>query len=243
MVAWLGAWTAAPALFVGWEKAVACHEQFLARNRIIAAHRSANPEVPDFELPKEQNQSLFAFVARYFETYPPGHPLIVDHPLFRQFGALETETAYRVVRGALAVLGLALAWRFHRSWRAASGPVDLTVEWAVVCLLCALAAPLCWKQHLVVGLPAVLLVARRACAPDPRARVWLAALCAAGAAVILARHGVVGRETSILLMSYKIDTIAMLGVLALTCALPHASATSATIATIHGDTSPQRRAA
>lgn len=229
MVAFVGFWAVAPAAFLGWDKTVAAHQQFLARNRIVAAHRTAYPELPDFEPPKPQNQSLHAAVARYLETYPPGHPLNLEpHPLFHQFGSLDGETAYRVVRGAILALGLVLAWRFRRSGTGPHGVSDFPAEWAAVCMLCALAAPLCWKQHLIVALPAALLVARTAVSDDPSARRRLAALACIAVALVLTRHSIVGRETSVVFLSYKVDTMLMLGLLTMALTTPTAAARSST---------------
>ena len=240
MVAFLGFWAVVPAAFVGWDKTVESHERFLARNRIVAAHRTAYPELPDFELPKPQNQSMHAAVARYVETYPPGHPLNLEpHPLFKQFGSLDGETAYRVVRGTILAFGLLLAWRFRRSGNGPSGASDLPVEWAAVCLLCALAAPLCWKQHLIVALPAALLVARTAVSQDASAKRRLAALAAIGIALVLTRHSIVGRETSVVFLSYKVDTMLMLGLLGLVLTSPTAVVASAAASSNRSPATPR----
>jgi hypothetical protein len=226
MVVFLGVWAVAPAAFLGWDKTVAAHRQFLARNQIVAAHRTAYPELPEFEPPKAQNQSLFALVARYVETYPAGHPLNLEpHPLFRQFGSLDAESAYRVTRGVVLILGLVLAWQFRRSAAGPRGAGDFPAEWAAVCLLCALVSPWCWKQHLVVALPAALLVARTAVSGDltsrgSSARRRFAALAAIALVLLATRHSVVGRETSVVFLSYKIDTMLMLGLLGLALTTP-----------------------
>src|SRR5439155_20900410 len=79
-----------------------------------------------------------------------------------------------------------------------------------LCVFCALLSPLCWKQHLVLALPVVLLVTWRFLVSD-RAQGALGVFLAASAAVVwLSRHGMVGRETSVLLMSYKLDTLVIL---------------------------------
>src|SRR5262249_20385681 len=155
-----GLWALVPVPFVGWAKTVESHQQWLAHLRRLSATRQAYPSQASAEPPLVYNLSLQAAVARNLETYPPGHPLHVHHPVVLQPGALDPETAYRVVRGVLLAVGLALAWRFRRPWEAERRPGQRAAEWAAVCLLCALLAPVCWKQHLVVALPAAFLVVR-----------------------------------------------------------------------------------
>lgn len=227
MVVWLGVWAVVPAAFIGWDKTVAAHEQYLARGRSVTSDRAAYPSIPGgIELPKQQNQSLLAVIARYAETHPAGHPLVLDHPWFKQFGTLDRETAFRLVRGIVLLIGVALAWRFRRSANGGAGAADLPAEWAVVCLFCALMSPLCWKQHLVLGLPAMLLLSRSALAEDRHARLHGLALGCFAAVAVLIRHGVVGRELSVVFMSYKLDAIVMLTAVGLTLALDRTTATS-----------------
>ena len=73
---------------------------------------------------------------------------------------LDSQSAYFVVRGILLALACALAYQFRRPWWEEPGAGRLAPEWAVVCLLSALLAPICWKQHLVLALPALFLVVR-----------------------------------------------------------------------------------
>lgn len=213
-VAWIGVWLVAPAAWLGWDTTLAAHQSFLARSQVTAAHRSAYPEVFGVEPPKVQNQSLQAAIARFLVSFPKGHPLHVEHRLFAQFGDLPEETAYRLVRGLMLALALGLAWKFRGSWATTEASGAQPTEWAAVCLFCALAGPVCWKQHLVVATPLVLLVARGAVARDRRSRLRWSVLIGAGLAIVLTRHGIVGREAAIALMSYKIDVFALLALLA-----------------------------
>ena len=96
--------------------------------------------------------------------------------------------------------------------------MGLAPEWAAVTLLCALLSPLCWKQHLVLALPCAFLVfwdlldGRRL----PRSRT--AALIAASAIVILTKRFAAGHQLSILLISYKLDTLVVLSLMLWTLA-------------------------
>jgi hypothetical protein len=218
--AWIGVWLVAPVAWLGWDATLSGHQRFFARSQVTAAHRSAYPEVIGIEPPKVQNQSLQAAIARFLVSVPKGHPLYVEHPLFAQFGDLPGETAYRLVRGLMLALALGLAWKFRGSWTATEASGAQPTEWATVCLFCALAAPVCWKQHLVVAVPLVLLVGRGAVACDRRSRLRWGVLIGAGLAIVLTRHGIVGRDAAIALMSYKIDVFALLALLATAIMVP-----------------------
>ncbi|MBL9091276.1 MAG: DUF2029 domain-containing protein [Planctomycetaceae bacterium] len=233
-VAWIGVWLVAPAAWLGWDATLSAHQAFLARSQVTAAHRSAYPEVIGIEPPKVQNQSLQAALARYFVSVPKGHPLHVEHPLFAQFCDLPDETAYRLLRGLMLALALALAWKFRGSWTATEASGAQPTEWATICLFCALAGPVCWKQHLVVAAPLVLLVARGAVAGDRRSRLRWGVLIGAGLAIVLTRHGIVGREAAIALMSYKIDVFALLALLA-TAIMTPADRIQPTLRIVRGD--------
>jgi hypothetical protein len=209
MVVFLAGWTAAPVLFVGLANTLEAHRGWLAYTHRVAQVRKAYPDTL-LEPQRVDNLSLAALLARNLETYPPGHPLYVDHPLFFQPGPLGPEAASVAVRGVLLVLGLALAWRFRRPWPAGGGrgvPVD---EWAVLCVLCAVLSPVCWQQHLVLALPAGFLAVRATLAAGQPGRRHAAALLAVGLVVNLTRDGLVGRQFSAVLLSYKVDTFAVL---------------------------------
>ena len=91
------------------------------------------------EPPDHRNQSLPFAIARYLQTFPPGHPLFIHtefgnsecgtpqssqpnpalcrpHPLFVQFLDLPPATAKRIVGAIVLILALLLAWRMRRPW-------------------------------------------------------------------------------------------------------------------------------
>lgn len=224
MVAFLVVLNLLPAVYLGWNDTLAANRAFFART----AHSMANtpdayPSVPGVEAPKPQNLSLAALLARYVETYEPGHELYMEHPAFVQFGNLPVDQAKGVVAAITLLLGGAIALHFRRSWNTPAGAPRFAHEWAVACLFCALLSPVCWKQHLVVGLPCVLLVEWHLMA-SPRMPRWRVAVVALAAAVwLLSRHGVVGREMSIVLLSYKTDTLALLAMAAMAVYPPRTS--------------------
>ncbi len=216
MLGFVALWAVAPAWFCGWEKTIRAHEHWWHMTVHVKEARQAYPSLLEREDPKPQNLSLYAAIARYLETYPSDHPLYLTHRWFAQFGNLSREWAYQVLHGMLAALALCYAWKTRRAWVLPEEAGALAREWATICTLCALLSPLCWKQHLVLVMPCAYLVIRNALtSTSPKA--WrLGLLAGVGAITFLCRHFVVGREFSIVLLSYKLDTLAML-VLAVWC--------------------------
>jgi hypothetical protein len=193
------------------------------------AAKEAYPSQLDLEEPKVHNLSLAALVGRYVETVPPGHSLYVDHPGFIQFGDLEPLTAYYVVRTALLALALVLAWRFRRPWSRPAGGTNFAGEWAAVCLLCAMAAPVCWKQHLVVMVPALFLSVRAVLSHPTGTRWRSAALVLIGSIFLGTKQFILGKDLSLLALSYKVDTVAALLLLLLVLTLPEAKRQGQTV--------------
>jgi hypothetical protein len=212
-------WAAALVPFVGLEKTVQAHRNWLTHFQRLRANRQAYPD-PLVEPQRVENLALPALLARNLETYPPGHPLYLEHPLFFQPGEMSPESAFQAVRGIVLVLALLLARRFRRPWGEPALAGRLAPEWATVCALCALVSPMCWTQHLVLALPALFLVARATLAARPVRRWRLAALAALGVVICLTKDGIVGREMAAVLLSYKVDTLAVLTVLGLLLSLP-----------------------
>lgn len=231
-VAFTGVLSLLPATYLGWDATIEAHQLWLSRAGGILENQGAYPSVPGIEPPKPQNVSLKALVARYLETHPPGHPLHVEHPLFVQFGALGPRAAKSAVTGVILLLGAGIAWSMRRSWDRPLENRRFAPEWAVACLFAALMSPLCWRQHLVMAIPCAYLVARERLAPfAPRGwRQWT--VIAAACVILFTRREVVGRDLAHVLLTYKLDTLAVLsyGLLCLTFAAPRAAA-EATVAT------------
>lgn len=228
-----------PATYLGWDETIAAQRFWFSRAGAILENQEAYPSVPGIEPPKTQNVSLKALLARYLTTYPAGHPLYIDHPAFVQFGRLSPTAAKRAVTAVILILGGVIAWRMRNRWDHPHDDATFAPQWAVACLFAALLSPLCWRQHLVMAIPcAYLAAAERLSSPAQplwRRRLIVAAACA----ILFSRREVIGRELSHVLLTYKLDTIAVLGygLLCLTLATPAAAAASSQPA---GDT---RRAA
>jgi hypothetical protein len=196
-----------PALWFGGRATIEYHRRTLDTMLRSAAERDPGHNVIQ-DRPNLQNQALGPALARYLETKEPGDPLYLAHPLFRQFGHLSAERARRLVIGAtLLLLGL-VAWR---TWRPAATSGEWAVEWSAVTILPILLAPVCWKQHLVVILPAVFLVARQQILARGRPAARSVALrLIALLGLLSAPDGPLGRDLAGLLGSYKTFTLAAL---------------------------------
>ena len=234
MAVWVAAWVFAPALGIGLEKTLHYQDEWAAHLVRVARDHQAYP-TQLLEPQKLFNLSLQAGVARFLETYPPGHPLYVDHPLFAQPGSFAPETAYYLTRGILLVFGLALAWRLRRPWDEARRPGQRAGEWAVMCILCAVLSPVCWKQHMVLALPAAFLVLRALPAHAPVPRWRMAALLAVAAVANLTRDAIAGKGLGSVFLSYKLDTWAIMAVLGLVLTLPAAPEAGAEVVAPAGD--------
>jgi hypothetical protein len=169
-------------------------------------------------------------IARYLQTYRPGHPLFVPrnedllpdgtvpaqarpHPLFVQFLDLPAPTAGAVTTVLLLFFGLILAIRYRHPWIRPDFRGDFASEWAGVVGLCALLSPLCWSHHMVLFIPAVFASIRVDLGGAPRWRViamWVAALLILGH-----QRELVGRNLCWILDSYKLQTVAALILIAL----------------------------
>jgi hypothetical protein len=217
MVVFIGVWAAAPALYLGPQRALESNERWFAHVRKLMANRQAYPDQL-VEPQRTDNLSLAALLARNLETYPPGHDLYVDHPLFFQPGSLAPEHAYYAVRFLLLALVLVLAWNFRGRFTGSEGMNRLVIEWSAVCLLSSILSPVCWKQHMVLALPALFLVVRHTLTA-PRSAWRVGALMAIGIAANL-RSSFVGKDLAVLVHVYKIDTLALLAVLVLLLTLP-----------------------
>jgi hypothetical protein len=225
MVVFIVALNLAPAAWLGWDKMVSCNAQWLARARNAAA--TQDPALaPILNCPPEpRNFGLQVAFARYLQHcwYPPESFSPHNHPWYVHFGSLEPATAGVVTKGILLLMAAALAWRFWRPWTtapvpdaASAQPGDrFATEWAVVTLLCALLSPFCWKQHLVLALPCLFLVVNDLFQREKLPRIRLAAVALIAVLVIFTKRFAWGHELSIVVASYKPDTIAMLVMLLL----------------------------
>ena len=143
----------------------------------------------------------------------------MDKPGFVQFFDLDVDTARRFVKGSVLMLLLGLAWK-ARSRRDEECVNLLPAEWAGVGLMAALLSPLCWKQHLVMCLPALFLTIREQLLTEHQARWRTWAVGAFAVLVLLSSRGMIPYDWAILALTYKTFTIAALIALTLLVTLP-----------------------
>lgn len=160
-----------------------------------------------------KNLSLRPAAARFLMRLPQGHLSRVDHPAYLEFLDLAPAAADRAVKLVLLALVGFAGWIFRR-------PVedrgDLTIVWecAIVSLLILLLSPITWAQHCVALLPAFYLLVRAAFARG-RSERWMEAVVAAFVVVnLLLNRGLIGRDLTMLLASYHLQTFSFLGLLA-----------------------------
>ena len=211
-----------PTMLAGWDKTIEAHGRFLAvaKRGMKIQDPSQNPVEP----PRHQNQSLQFAIARYLQTHPPGHPLHSEHPLFVQFGSLSPRAAGLAAKAVLLVLAMALLWRMRKPWSAIGADSNFAAQWAAVCILTALLSPLCWLQHLVQVIPAMFLIFLAVLSRPGAAKRWrIVLLVAIGVITLLLQRDVVQRELSIIVLSYKFDTLVALAAMLLVLTLPCAS--------------------
>jgi hypothetical protein len=200
MVVFTVALNVLPAAYLGWDATLRAHRKVFGFMQEMS--RIEDIAENGIEPPNGKNQGLPAFFARYLQSYPPGHTLHEDHPWFVQFGALDHATARLVFRAALLVLGAFVAWRMWGGW--GDRDARLPHELATTCAFCALLSPMCWRQHLVAVLPALLLLVRRQfLAPSRLGRLWLILV---GVIVWVPQRELMGKSLAYTLMSYKPDT-------------------------------------
>ena len=193
-----------PVLHLGPTLTWRCHQQTL--QRFVQCLRVEDIAENSIEPPNLKNQGLMAGFARYLQSYPPGHPMYLDHPAFWQVGNLDRPTARAVARGCMIALGLFLAFSL---WGRSVSAREFLSPWAGLCILTALLSPLCWRHHLVLVLPALYLawhIGLNAQAPR-----WLVGLLTLSLVVVwLPQRELLGSWATVL-MAAKLDTWLFLG--------------------------------
>ncbi len=203
-------WTVLPMAWMGpaswWS-----HEVEWARTALQSALGNPTPGVRASEQ-RVQNQSLTVAARRYLESYPEGHPLRISHPAYVAFLDLDPAAARRAGAGIVGVLVLACAWLMRRPYRGADDPGWL-LECSAVLILALLLSPVTWLQHLVFVVPALYLIAAEGCGRTLGAPA-LAAMGLYAVPALLLNREVLGKDLSLLILSYHVHTLALLLVLA-----------------------------
>ncbi len=223
------AWNIAPCAYLGWTKMLEGNRQyFVQAHKISQLH---DPSQNGVEPPKPQNQSVLAASARYLMRFDAEHGAYLDHPGYVQFGGLSAHNADRAIKVGLLVAAALLAWRFRPSRKSLESDErqtsDFACQWAALCALCALLAPLCWKQHLVLTLPCLFLSLRAVLTRQDHSRWRLFVLCVIGVLMLGTGRELLGRSLSHLLSAYKVHTLAAVLSLVLVLTMPVLSVAAA----------------
>jgi alpha-1,2-mannosyltransferase len=192
-----------PALYLGPELTLRCYQKSWDYLQ-TSAHLE---DIADngIELPNPRNQSLTSLFARYLQTYPPEHSLYLEHPAFLQFGALDHATARAVARWCTLALAGFIAWRLWGRW--STRAPDLPVQWSAVCVFAALVSPMCWRQHLVLVLPALYLLVWSLLSRPGHAQFGWLLLGTSVFALWAPQSEIIGSLLASVLMAYKPDTV------------------------------------
>ncbi|QGJ70089.1 Hypothetical protein PBC10988_17780 [Planctomycetales bacterium 10988] len=222
MGVWVVVLNLSPVFHLGWEETIAANQQWFGRVEKEMAIK--DPALNSVEPPNPRNLGIKPALARYFQHFPEDHRLHLEHPGFVQFADLDPETSSTLIKVFLLGLAALLAWKWLPAWRLPHSEEQKTdskarhvmaPEWAIVTLLCALLSPMCWKQHMIVMWPmAFLLIRQQMTALEPQVlRRYL--LISFTVLIIASKRWLMGKELSILVISYKPDTIIALMMLAM----------------------------
>ncbi len=173
---------------------------------------SADPSVGVLGPEPLQNMALRPALARYLMHLPPEHPGRADHPFYVDLLGLRPAVAGWVIKGILAAL---LASFLYWSRRAVGNRNDpqLLWEFAALAILMLLFSPITWGQHCVALLPACYFVAAFALMRGGLPRWMLGVLGFFILFVPILSRDLLGRDLALLLASYHVATIAMVGLL------------------------------
>ncbi|MDB6148664.1 MAG: hypothetical protein JWQ44_112 [Chthoniobacter sp.] len=218
-----------PVPFLGWKRTVEAHQAWVAI--AMKSNASDDPSSNGLDAPRQQNLALKIALVRLWQTFPPEHPLFLAKPgqkdwdqqllapvseierhwAFFQFFDFDPATVNLLLASVLVTLGLGFAWVFRRPGRFTSR-FDLARELAVVAMLSAVLSPICWRQHLVLMLPLVMVVlwdGFRA----PMKRWEQVILVGVWCCIWLPQRELLGRNLSVVIDSYKLPTIACLALM------------------------------
>ncbi|HVU90024.1 MAG TPA: glycosyltransferase family 87 protein [Pirellulales bacterium] len=207
---------ALPAVYLGWQKDVTLHRQWLSFVGYTLSLE--DPSENGVEKPVLRNQSFPLMLARLVQKYPADHPLYVKSDAFVCLARLEPPQAKNFVRAVLACMAIALAWRFRQRCDLSDGGISLAGEWSAVCILIAIMSPLCWLQHLVLAIPAALLFAQAAAARTVMRWQVIVAGMATGLALLVHRD-LIGVTLCDMLSCYQPHTVAALLIMLLVLTL------------------------
>lgn len=176
---------------------------------------NADPSVGVLGPEPLQNMSLRPALARYLMHLPADHPGRATHQFYIEFLSLPPSLANWIIKIVLlAVLGMFLWW----SRRAVVTRDEPRLPWelAAVSILMLLISPITWGQHCVALLPACYFISVLLISRGDLPTWMIGVLTFYIVFVVLLSRDLLGRDLSLLLASYHVETFAILGLLAVT---------------------------
>ncbi len=189
------------------------HQEEWTRTALQSVLGNPRPGVRESEQ-RVQNQSLKLALTRFLVAYPDGHPLRVAHPAYLSVGHLDPQVADWVVKGGVLAFLIGCAWLMRRRYRGPDDPTWL-LECSAVLILALLLSPVTWTQHLVLIIPALYLVMVEGQAIRPLGSLVSAGMWVYVVLALVLNRDIVGKDLSLVLLSYHIHTLALLLVLAI----------------------------
>ena len=159
-----------------------------------------------------QNMSLQASLARFLMHLPEGHPSRAEAPYHLDVFNLSPRAASVTIKLLIAAAGLLIL----HLWRTTARRDSEQILWeaAGVSVLILLLSPITWGQHCVGVLPAWFLLVRSHAAGRPLER-WMYGFTAMWVVVVLGlNREILGRDLTLLLDSYRVQTWLIAGLLA-----------------------------
>lgn len=193
------AFSLAPALWMGKSRYVAALATW--SSYVKRGLTEQNPQLGVLGTDTVQNLSLRPALADWLQAMAPENSVAVGW----------------AIKLILASLALAVAWQFRRR---VDDRTSRTVLWecAIISLAMLLYSPITWTQHCVGILPAMFLLMLSARSPSSVPRWGWLVLAGYVLLVLVLNRAVLGREISLLLLSYHVHALGLVGLFAVALA-------------------------
>lgn len=159
-----------------------------------------------------QNMALRPSLARYLMHLPADHPGRPSSSLYLDVLHFSPVAAGWVIKGVLLLLLVWFLWWTRKAIGTREAPRSLW-ECAALSILMLLFSPITWGQHCVALIPACYLISAAWLGRHQLPRWMLVLLGTYIVIVPILSRDVVGRNAALLLASYHLETLAIVGLL------------------------------
>jgi len=159
-----------------------------------------------------QNMALRPSLARYLMHLPADHPGRPSSSLYLDVLNLSPVAAGWVIKSVLLALLVWFLWWTRKAIGTREAPRSLW-ECAALSILMLLFSPITWGQHCVALIPACYLISAAWLGRHQLPRWMLVLLGTYIVIVPILSRDVVGRNAALLLASYHLETLAIVGLL------------------------------